>query len=30
VHQLLDRRLVRLIDDVLRIPDLEALTACAD
>jgi CRP-like cAMP-binding protein len=30
VHQLLDRRLVRLTDDVLRIPDLEALTACAD
>jgi CRP-like cAMP-binding protein len=30
VHQLLDRRLVRLVDDALRIPDLEALAACAD
>jgi CRP-like cAMP-binding protein len=30
VHQLLDRRLVRLVDDVLRIPDLEALAASAD
>jgi hypothetical protein len=30
VQQLLDRRLVRLADDVLRIPDLEALAACAD
>ena len=30
VHQLLDRRLVRLVDDALRIPDLDALAACAD
>ncbi len=30
VQQLLDRRLVRLADDVLRIPDLEALSACVD
>ena len=30
VQQLLDRRLVRLADDVLRVPDLEALAACAD
>jgi CRP-like cAMP-binding protein len=30
LHQLLDRRLVRLVDDVLRIPDLDALAACAD
>jgi CRP-like cAMP-binding protein len=28
--QLLDRKLVRLIDDVLVIPDLEALSACLD
>jgi CRP-like cAMP-binding protein len=30
VQQLLDRRLVRLADDVLRVPDLDALAACAD
>jgi CRP-like cAMP-binding protein len=30
VHQLLDRRLLRLVDDALRIPDLDALAACAD
>lgn len=30
VQQLLDRRLVRLVDDVLRIPDPEALAACVD
>jgi CRP-like cAMP-binding protein len=28
--QLLERRLVRLVDDVLVIPDLEALSACLD
>jgi CRP-like cAMP-binding protein len=28
--QLLDRKLVRLIDDILVIPDLEALSACLD
>jgi CRP-like cAMP-binding protein len=30
LQQLLDRRLVRLADDVLRIPDLEALAAAVD
>ena len=28
--QLLERRLVRLVDDILVIPDLEALSACLD
>lgn len=28
--QLLDRKLVKLVDDVLEIPDLEALSACLD
>ncbi len=28
--QLLDRRLVRLVEDVLEVPDLEALSACLD
>ena len=30
VQQLLDGRLVRLADDVLHVPDLEALAACVD
>jgi hypothetical protein len=30
LSQLLDRRLVRLSDDVLLIPDLEALSAALD
>jgi CRP-like cAMP-binding protein len=30
LSQLLERRLVRLVDDVLVIPDLEALSACLD
>jgi hypothetical protein len=29
-RQLLERRLVRLVDDSLVIPDLEALSACLD
>ncbi len=30
LHQLLDRKLVQLIDDTLYTPDLDALTACLD
>ncbi len=30
LHQLLDRKLVHLIDDTLFTPDLEALSACLD
>jgi CRP-like cAMP-binding protein len=30
LHQLFDRKLVHLIDECLRVPDLEALSACLD
>jgi CRP-like cAMP-binding protein len=30
VHQLLDRKVVRVVDDALVAPDLEALSACLD
>jgi len=30
LHQLLDRKLVHLVDDTLLAPDLEALSACLD
>ncbi len=30
LHQLFDRKLLRLVDDVLHVPDLEALSACLD
>jgi CRP-like cAMP-binding protein len=30
LHQLLERKLVRLVDDVLHAPDLDALSACLD
>jgi CRP/FNR family cyclic AMP-dependent transcriptional regulator len=30
LHQLFDRKLIRLVDDVLIAPDLEALNACLD
>lgn len=30
LHQLLDRKLLALVDDCLRVPDLEALSACLD
>ncbi len=30
LHQLLDQKLVRLVDDVLTAPDLEKLSACLD
>jgi CRP/FNR family cyclic AMP-dependent transcriptional regulator len=30
LHQLLDERLVRLVDDVLMAPDVERLSACLD
>ena len=30
LHHLFERRLVRLVDDVLSAPDLEALSACLD
>jgi CRP-like cAMP-binding protein len=30
LHQLLDRKLLRLLDDVLQVPDLEALSGCLD
>ena len=30
LHQLFDRKLVHLVDECLRVPDLEALSACLD
>ncbi|MCG8588705.1 MAG: Crp/Fnr family transcriptional regulator [Proteobacteria bacterium] len=30
IHQLLDRKLVRLVDDVLVAPDLDTLSSCLD
>jgi len=30
LHQLFDRKLLRLVDDVLRVPDLEALSAALE
>jgi hypothetical protein len=30
LHQLFDRKLIHLIDECLRVPDLEALSACLD
>ena len=30
LHQLFDRTLLQLVEDGIRVPDLEALSACLD